>query len=184
MKLLNPDAIERLPPAFRFLFGCIMASLAIAITYYVYPLRAFPLILAFPTVVFAEWFVGMWGAAGCALADVVLVDMFLTRREFRLVTGSAYEEVRIALFLSVSLLLGWSIRRLSQQREELRNRDLQEKLMRAELDRRLAEERARTVEALGNREEMLRMALRANGMGLWVWDLTKTRCTGLMNCFG
>lgn len=165
------ELVERLPPAVRFLLGSAVSCVAIGIAYVFHPLRAFPLILAFPTVVLAAWFFGMWGAVGCALVDTFLVDPFVPWTEFRLVTGSVYHEIRLALFVAFSLLLGWVMRRLSQQRAELKNRELQQRLLVAESERQLAEERARAAEALGTREEMLRMALRLNGMGFWVWDL-------------
>ncbi len=41
----------------------------------------------------------------------------------------------------------------------------------ANAQRELAEERASASEALRDRDELLQLALRANGMGLWVWDL-------------
>jgi len=44
-----------------------------------------------------------------------------------------------------------------------------QRLMQANLERQLAEERARASEALRDREAMLQIALKANGMALWVW---------------
>ena len=170
---LNFDAIERLPWFVRFLLGCCMACVAVGLTSAIAPLRAFPLLLAFPAVVLAAWFLGIWGAVGCALIDVVLVDAFLTKAQVRFTTGNANQELRLALFLAVSLLLGWSIRRLSRRRAELINQELQQKLALAESERQLAEERARAIEALRDRDDVLQLALRANGMGLWVWDLQK-----------
>jgi PAS domain S-box-containing protein len=63
------------------------------------------------------------------------------------------------------------MRRLSQQREELVNQELKQKLILAETERRLAEEWARASEALRDRDDVLQIALRASGVGLWVWDL-------------
>ena len=68
----SSERIARLPAIFRLLLGCCMASGAIGLTSVITPLRAFPLLLAFPTVILAAWFLGMWGAAGCAFTDVVL----------------------------------------------------------------------------------------------------------------
>ncbi len=171
--LLNIAAIERLPWFVRFLIGCCLAATAVGLTSAIMPLRPFPFLLAFPTVVFAAWFLGMWGAAGCALIDVVLVDAFLTNAQLRFATGNTTEKFRMALFLAVSLLLGWSMRRLSQQRAELGNHELQQRLALAETERRVAEERARAGEEMSEREDVLQIALRATGMGLWVWDLEK-----------
>ena len=175
MKISKIEAIERLPGSVRFLLGCLMAATAMGLTSAVTPLRAFPLLLSFPTVVFAAWFLGMWGAAGCALVDVTLIDTFLTRTQLRFATGNPAERIRLGIFLSVSLLLGWSMRRLSEQRAELRNQELQQKLILAETERRLAEEWARASEALRDRDDVLQIALGASGVGLWVWDLQEDR---------
>ncbi len=151
-----------------------MATGAVTLTSAIAPLRSFPLLLAFPTVVLSAWFLGMWGAAGCALIDVTLVDAFLTKTQSRFSTGNVTQEIRLAMFLAVSLLLGWSIRRLAQQRAELSNKELEQRLSLAESERRLAEERARASEILRDRENMLQIALRASGMGLWVWNVSNS----------
>jgi len=171
MRLPSSAAIERLPWPVRALLGCCAAGAAVTLTYNVQPLRAFPLLLAFPAVVLAAWFLGMWGGAGCALTEAFLVDAFLTKSQFRISIGSAPEQLRLATFLVISLLLGWGIRHLARQRAELISQDLQQQLSLANAERRLAEERARASEALRDRDELLQMALRANGMGLWVWNL-------------
>ncbi len=137
------------------------------------PLRSFPLLLSFPTVILAAWFLGMWGAAGCALMDVALVDAFLTRSQFRFSTGNVSQELRMGMFLIVTLLLGWSVRRLAQQKAELASQELKQRLKLAESERRLAEERALAGEQLRYRDNVLQVALKASGMGLWVWDLEK-----------
>jgi len=172
-RIPNSEAIGNLPWFVRFLFGCCMASSAVALTSAIVPLRNFPLLLAFPTVILAAWFLGMWGAAGCALMDVALVDAFLTRAQFRFSTGNASQEVRLAVFLVVTLLLGWSMRRLARQKSELESMELKAQLERVEAERQLAEERALASEQLRYRDDVLQIALNASGMGLWVWDLEK-----------
>ena len=131
------------------------------------------LLLAFPTVILAAWFLGMWGAAGCALMDVALVDAFLTRSQLRFSTGNVSQELRMGMFLVITLLLGFSVRRLAQQKAALASQELKRQLELAESERRLADERALAGEELRYRDNMLQLALNASGMGLWVWDLEK-----------
>ncbi len=169
----NSERMARLPWFIRVLLGCCMASGAVAATSAIYPLRAFPLLLAFPTVILAAWFLGMGGAAGCAVTEVTLVNAFLTRSQFRFSTGDISQEVRLVTFVVITMLLGWSVRRLAQQKAELVNHELKRQLESAEAERRLAEERARTSEQLRYRDDVLQLALQASGMGLWMWDLEK-----------
>ena len=165
------SAIARLPRATRGLMGISAACLGAGITYTIEPLRAFPLMLAFPTVILSCWFLGMWGGAFCALTEVVLVDSFLTKSQIRFSIGNAREDVRMAVFVAITLGLGWAIRRLSKEREELSIQELEQRLMRANAERQLAEEHAKAAEVLGDRDAVLQIALEANGMALWVWDL-------------
>jgi hypothetical protein len=62
---------------------------------------------------------------------------------------------------------------LAQQRAELLTQGLRQRLILADAERKVAEERARASETLRDRDDVLQIALRANGMGLWVWDLEK-----------
>jgi PAS domain S-box-containing protein len=150
-----------------------MASGVVALTSEITPLRAFPLLLAFPTVILAAWFLGLWGAAGCSLTVVVLVDEFLTRSQFKFFAGDLSQRLRLAMFVLITLLLGWSVRRLAQQKAELANQELKRRLELVESEKRLAEERAIAHEQLRYRDDALQVALKASGMGLWVWDLEK-----------
>jgi PAS domain S-box-containing protein len=169
-KLAGPTALERSPWTLRALLGCCASAVAVGLTYWIRPLQAFPLLLAFPTVVLASWYLGMWGGVFCALTDAVLVDRFLTKNQFRFSVGFVREEIRLSVFLLVSILLGWAIRRLALQRSLLATQELQRQLVLADAERQVAEERARATEALRDRDDVLQIALRANGMGLWVWD--------------
>ena len=173
MKLTFPNPIntENLPWPFRTLLGCLIAVMSVTITHVVPPLRSFPLLVAFPTVIFTAWFLGMAGSFGCAVVDAVLVDLFLTRAEFRLNSGFAQQEERLGVFLLLSTLVGVLIRRLADQRAELANEELKKSLILEVTQRQMAEERVRSAEALRDRDEVLQIALKANGMGLWVWDL-------------
>jgi PAS domain S-box-containing protein len=173
MSFPSSERMSRLPWFVRFLLGCLMACGAIELTSSISPLRAFPLLIAFPTVILAAWFLGMWGAAGCALTDVALVDAFLTRSQFQFSTGNASQELRLGIFLLITLLLGWSVRRLAQQKAQLASHELKQQLQLAESERRLADERARATEELRYRDNVLQVALQASGMGLWMWDLEK-----------
>ena len=169
----SSEKMARLPWFVRVVLGCCMATGAVALTSAISPLRAFPLLLAFPTVILAAWYLGMWGAAGCAVMDVTLVNTFLTRSQFQFSTGNVSQAIRLVVFVLITLLLGWSIRRLAQQKAELANHALKMQLERAEAERRLAEERARASEQQRYHDDVLQVALKANGMGLWVWDLEK-----------
>jgi PAS domain S-box-containing protein len=169
-KLLSVTAMERLPWAFRALLGCASACVAVILTYTIPPLRAFPLLLAFPTVILSAWFLGMPGGVCCALVEAFLVDAFLTKPQERFSIGNAREELRLAVFLTLSILLGWTIRRLAQQRAHLATLELEQRLSRANAERELAEERARASETLRDRDALLQIAVEANGMALWVWD--------------
>jgi signal transduction histidine kinase len=174
IKLPSASAVERLPWFVRASLGLCTAIFAVALTYTISPLRAFPLLLAFPTVILSSWFFGMGGGIACAVADVLLVDAFLTRERFRFALGSGSEWLRMAVFLGVSITLGWMVRRFADRRSELRNRDLQQRLVLADTERRLAEERASASEALRQRHDELQLALRAHGMGLWAWDVQRS----------
>jgi signal transduction histidine kinase len=171
LKFPSAVAVERWPWAVRGLLGCAAASLAITLTYAVQPLRGFPLLLAFPTVILASWFLGMWGGVLCALTDAILVDTLLTQPQLRFSLGNTHEQLRLTMFLFISIFLGWMIRRLAQQRAQLATQELNQRLILADAERQLAEERAKIDKALRDRDEMLQIALGANGMGLWVWDL-------------
>jgi PAS domain S-box-containing protein len=170
-----PDSarIGDLPWFLRFLMGCCMASGAVALTSAIYPLRQFPLLLSFPTVILAAWYLGMWGAAGCALMDVALVDAFLTRSQFRFSTGNVSQELRLLVFVVITMMLGWSIRRLSRHRTEIEKLELKAQLTRVEAEKKLAEERAQASEQLRYREDALQIALNASGMAMWAWDMEK-----------
>lgn len=169
----NFEAIERLPWFLRFLIGCSIAAAAVGLNYAIPPLSSFPLIVPLPAVVLSAWFLGMWGAIGCALVDAVLLNALSSRMHLWVASSRTTEEIRITAFVAASLLLGWAMRRLSQLHAELSNHALQRKLVQAESERALAEERALASEQLRYRDEVLQIALQASGMGLWVWEVEK-----------
>jgi PAS domain S-box-containing protein len=173
LKFPHAGGIEDYPGPVRALAGCCAACIATSITYWIPPLRPFPLLLAFPTVILSAWFLGMWGGIGCALADAILVDAFLTRAQARFSLTNSSSGLRLGIFLTISILLGYTIRRLAEQRAFYHSQHLQQRLSLAHAERVLAEERARTSEALRERDERLQIALQSAGMGLWVWDLSQ-----------
>jgi PAS domain S-box-containing protein len=173
MKMPNASAIDRLPWYLRTLLGSGAALGSIGLTYAIPPLRAFPLLISFPTVILSAWFFGMAGSFGCALVDSILVDIFLTKAQFRFSIGFAHQEERLALFVVLSTLVGVLIRRWAEQRAELNAQELKKSLLLAQAQKQMAEERARAGEALRDRDVALRVALRASGMGLWTWDLQR-----------
>lgn len=167
--------IEQLPTPVRALLGCFAAGVAVVVTYAIGPLRAFPFLLGIPTVILAFWFLDTWGGLLCAVTEAVLVELFVTTSQTRFLLDDVGQRLRMPLFLVVSISLGWVLRRLAEQRAELDRRELQQKLILADAERRLAEERAHATEALRDRDEMLRIALETNGMGLWIWDIQQGR---------
>ena len=172
-KWFGATVMEALPWPASCLLGFCSAGFAVSLTCAIAPLRAFPLLLALPAVILAAWFLGMLGGICCAFAEAFLVDAFLTKHQFHFALGNAEEGVRMAVFLIVSILLGWAIRRLARNRAQLAMRELQQRLSLANAERELAEERARAVEALRDRDTLLQIAVEGNGMALWAWDLVE-----------
>jgi PAS domain S-box-containing protein len=103
----------------------------------------------------------------------VLIHRFISSTPLWSESSKTTDEIRLTIFVAASLLLGWAIRRLSEQHEALTNHELQRKLAQAESERKLAEQRALASEQLRYRDDVLRIALQASGMGLWVWDVEK-----------
>jgi PAS domain S-box-containing protein len=155
IRLPRVVALERLPWPARAFLGFLAACAGSSLTYAVAPLRAFPLLLAFPTVILAAWFLGMWGGVLCSLTEAVLVNSFLTKEQLRFSVENAPQNIRLGLFLLLSILLAWTIRRSAQQRAEFYTRQLQERLTAANVERELAEERARASEALRENSKRL-----------------------------
>lgn len=171
LRLPNAATMEQWPWYVRALLGLCMAFLAEGLNYSIQPLRALPLLLSFPAILMSAWFLGMWGCVFCGLGEVFLVAWFSNRIPIRLANGHVIDILRLTVFFAMSMLLSWSVRKLAQQRAQLDSHDWNERLVVAYSERRMAEERARISEALRDRDEKLRIALRANGMGMWEWDL-------------
>ena len=167
--------LERMPRPVRAILGALFAFASVAITYSIGPLRTFPLLIGIPTVILACWYLDLWGGFFCALTESILVELFVTSTRTRFLLGPLGEQLRMPLFVLVSISIGWALRKLADQRAELDRQELHQQLMLADAERRLAEERALATEALRERDEMLRIALEANGTGLWVWDVQHGR---------
>jgi PAS domain S-box-containing protein len=155
----------------RGLLGCGAACAAELLTYTVMPFRAFPVLLAFPAIVLSFWFLGISGGVFCALSEAILVNSILSRTHMGFPNTNVPESLRLFVFFFFSIIFGWAFRQLGQQRTQLRTQELQQRLILVQGERRLAEERAGVSEALRERDEMLKIALEVNGMGLWVWDV-------------
>jgi PAS domain S-box-containing protein len=166
----STTALERLPWPVRILLGCCMGALAVGITCAIPLFHSLPFLLAFPTVVLSTWYLGTWGGAFCGITETLLVNLFLIRPHFQFSVEYFREETRLAVFLVLSTLLGWALRRLAEQRAQLMTQELQQQLTLAQAQRQLAQEQTRASEALRDRDAVLQIALRANGMGLWMWD--------------
>ncbi len=164
-----------MPRPVRAIIGALFAVASVAITYSIGPLRTFPLLLGIPTVILACWYLDLWGGFFCALTESILVELFVTPAQTRFLFGPLGQQLRMPLFIVVSISFGWALRKLADQRAELDRQELHQQLMLADAERRLAEERAQATEALRERDEMLRIALEANGTGLWVWDVQHGR---------
>jgi PAS domain S-box-containing protein len=174
VKLPTAAELERWPWAVRALLGCILACVVQSLTYFLTPLHSFPLALALPAVIFSFWYLGMWGGVLCTLTEVILADVLLLgRARLQIPAPGVPQYIRLTVFFAVSVLLGWTIRRLAQQRTKLRTQELQQQLLLAQAERQLAEERAHISVASRERDELLKIALEINGMGLWVVDVEK-----------
>jgi PAS domain S-box-containing protein len=175
MKIRLPSATttEQWPRSARALLGFGAAVLAVGLTFSIVPFRALPFLLPFPTVILSAWYLGMVGGVSCALTCAVLVDFLFINPLFEFSRGDLREELRLAAFLLLSILLSWTIRKLAQQRAQLDIRELCEQLKLATVERQLAEERARAGVMLREKEDLLQVAQQANGMGFWVWDLDR-----------
>ena len=162
-----PATVERWPLLVRAMLAVAAACVAVAINR-LPVLHSFPLILPFPVALIACWYLGMGPGALCAVLEGILSFPLFQQTQAGLPGPT---ELRIALTFLVAIAFGWLLRRLDEQRARLSITGLEQQLSTATAERELAEERARAAEILREREDILQIALRANGMGLWGWDL-------------
>jgi PAS domain S-box-containing protein len=179
-KIRIPTAqnLENWPWSVRALLGGGAAVLAVLLTYTIPPLRNYPMLLAFPAVVLSSLFLGMMGGVLCAFTEAVLVEIYLAGTSTLYSNRDAKEAVRLTFFLLILIVLSRGMRRLGQQSAQLKTQELEKQLALAEADHKLAEERARASEELRERDELLKIALEVNGMGMWVWDLLENTAYG------
>jgi PAS domain S-box-containing protein len=170
--------LENWPWAVRALLGGGAAVIAVLLTYTIPPLRDYPMLLAFPAVVLSSLFLGNWGGVLCAFTEAVLVELYLARTSALYSNKDAKEAVRLTFFLLILIVLSRGMRRLGQQGAQLKTQELEKQLALAEAEHKLAEERARASEELRERDELLKIALEVNGMGMWVWDLLENEAYG------
>ena len=178
--ILIPTAqnLEKWPWVVRALLGGGAAVIAVLLTFTIAPLRNYPMLLAFPAVVLSSLFLGMWGGVLCAFTEAVLVDLYLARTPAQYPNGVSREALRLTFFLLILILLSRVMKRLGQQSAQLKTQELEKQLALAEAEHKLAEERARASEELRERDELLKIALEVNGMGMWVWDLAESAANG------
>ncbi|MGD0547703.1 MAG: ATP-binding protein [Terracidiphilus sp.] len=170
--------LERWPYAFRGFLGFYAAILAALLGYWIAPLRQFPMLLAFPAVILSAWFLGMWGGVHCAVTEAILLDLYLAKTDLSFPNGNAREGVQVTFFLAVLIVLSWGMRRLAEQRTQLKTQELHERLALSEVEHKMADERARISEELRERDELLKIALEVNGVAMWVWDLLENAVYG------
>jgi PAS domain S-box-containing protein len=173
IKIPSATIIEELPSATRALLGSCAGILAVGLTFVIVPLHALPLVLPFPCVILSAWYLGMVGGVSCAFTSAVLVDFLFINPLFEFGNGELLEELRLASFLLLSILLSWTIRKLAHQRAQLDMQELREQLKLATVERQIAEERAQANLMLREKEDLLEVARQANDMGFWVWDLRR-----------
>ncbi len=158
------------PGPVRLLLAVLAGSSAVVLTYAFPFLHPFPLLVPFPVALIACWYLGMGPGILCAVLETAST-VPLVRQAATAPAGPVREELRIALFLLVTISFGWILRRLDKQRSQLSFKDFEQQLDAAHAQRVFAEERVHAAELLREREDLLQIALRANGMGLWAWDL-------------
>ena len=164
---ISPQPVERWSWPVRALIAIAAAVATVGITLLIPVLHSFPLLLPIGVVICACWYLGMGPGILCTVLEGVL--SWPIARQTPSLAGNS--ELRMALVFAVALLFGWILTRLDAQRQQLTVQYLQQQLSTAHAQRMLAEERAHAAELLREREDILQIALRANGMGLWGWDL-------------
>lgn len=171
LRIPTARAVDNLHWITRTLLGVLLGILSVALAWLIPPMRTYPLLLAFPSVVLSGWFFGMAGSFGCGVVEVVLIDLFLNESRFSFSTGAVDAGIRLSTFFVLSTLLAVLIRRWADQRELLSSQELRKSLILEQTQRQMAEERIRSAEKLQERDAALQIALQASGMGLWVWEL-------------
>ena len=155
INLPGAAALERLPPAVRALLGCGTACLAVAIPIRSHRCERSRCFSHSDSHSERMVLTSMWGGVFCSLTEAVLVNYFLTRTELRFSLGNTHRQLRLAVFLLLSIFLAWTIRRSAQARAQLYILQWQQQANLADIERQLAEERARVSEALRDSSKRL-----------------------------
>lgn len=163
--------LYRLSPPLRGVLGVLPAALSAYLTFCVSAYYQAPYVLCFAAVIFSSWYLGMTGGVVCAITSGLLTDYFLAFPPFSMTLLRPGHLIRFFSFLAISILVGWSIRTLSRQREALAAQRLTRELELASADRRLLKEREAALQALHDRDSRLKLALQAGHVGLSEWDL-------------
>ncbi|MGD0799833.1 MAG: HAMP domain-containing sensor histidine kinase [Terracidiphilus sp.] len=155
VKLPTAGDLERWPWAVRGLLGCGAACVVESLTYWVKPFHALPMALALPTVILCFWFLGMWGGVLCTLTEAILTDLLLLdKAQLQFPNANVPQWLRLTAFFGVSVVVGWMIRRLAQQRTQFETKELERQLMLAQAERQLAEERGQISNAMLRTEKL------------------------------
>jgi PAS domain S-box-containing protein len=170
MSFSTTAALEQWPWPVRGLLGCAAGCFVLLLPHAIAPLRAFPVVFAFPAIILSVWFLGMRSGILCTITEAVFVKLLMVKIQVPFSDQDVPQGLRLTIFFVFSILFGWAIRRLAQQHTQLKTQELQRRLLLAQGERQLAEERAHISETLRERDEMLQIALDGNGMGLWVLD--------------
>jgi PAS domain S-box-containing protein len=155
----------------RVLVAIVAAVATVGVTRLIPLLHSFPLLLPLGVAISACWYLGMGPGILCTVLEAIL-SLPLARQSPSLAGNSVF---RMGLVFAVAIVFGWILTRLDAQREQLTVKFMRQQLDTARAERELAEERAHAAEVLREREDLLQIALRANGMGLWAWDLITGR---------
>ena len=162
---------DKAPWYVRAGLGLVCALLISALAIHFPAYEQMPYTLSFPGIILVAWFLGMSGAVASSLTSALLIDYYLEIPVHELTLLRPGHLLRLTSFLAVSIMFSWVIRRLSRHSAQMIKQEAALQLEAAEAKQHLAEERARTLQIVQDKEVRLRLALAAGRVGLWDWDL-------------